>query len=419
VDKLWDELWTGGISNPLTVIEQITFLMFIRLLDAREMTAQKQWQRTHPGKPFKGFYAAGEQKLRWSSFKNLGGEEMLRVVRDEVFPQLRKLGQGDTFGDFMKDATLVSIIEHLYEKYTSPAGLHKIEEDKQILLTYTGDQLSKEERKHIAANMLHGFDFDVTMLRIASMNLMLHGVDRPSIHYQDTLSNSFPDKDPKHAADAFDLVLANPPFKGSLDYSDVHPSLLKVVKTKKTELLFIALLLRMLKLGGRCTVIVPDGVVFGSSNAHVDLRKTLVEDNQLDAVIKLPAGVFKPYAGVSTAILIFTKGGKTTDVWYYDVQADGFSLDDKRDPVAENDLADVRERWGRRNPKKDTDRKGKAFFVAKKDIVEKGYDLSVNRYRETEYEEAQFDAPHIIMKRLRSLDEEVSRDMDELEALLK
>jgi type I restriction enzyme M protein len=313
---------------------------------------------------------------------------------------------------------LVSIIEHLYEKYTSPAGLHKIEEDKQILLTYTGDQLSKEERKHIAANMLHGFDFDVTMLRIASMNLMLHGVDRPSIHYQDTLSNSFPDRDPKHASDAFDLVLANPPFKGSLDYSDVHPSLLKVVKTKKTELLFIALLLRMLKLGGRCAVIVPDGVLFGSSNAHVDLRKTLVEENQLDAVIKLPAGVFKPYAGVSTAIMIFTKGGKTTDVWYYDVQADGFSLDDKRDPVAENDLPDVRERWVKRNPTKDSDRKGKAFFVPKKDIVEKGYDLSLSRYKEVVHEEVKYDPPKTILKRLKMLEAEIASDLQELEAML-
>jgi type I restriction enzyme M protein len=503
VDKLWDEFWTGGIANPLTVIEQITFLMFIRLLDIRETTAEKQWQRTHPGKPFKGLYTRDEQKLRWQNFSKCGGEEMLKVVRDLVFPHLRKLGQGGTYGDFMKDATLmiqkasllvsavamidqlpltggdtkgdlyeyllsklttagingqfrtprhiirlmvdlvlaeakdreeltwtigdpaagtggflVSVIEHLYEKYTSAAGVHRIEEDGQILLTYTGDQFTREERKHIAKDMLHGFDFDVTMLRIASMNLMFHGVDQPSIHYQDALSNSFPENFPKLASDAFDLVLANPPFKGSLDYGDVHPSLLKVVKTKKTELLFIALLLRMLKLGGRCAVVVPDGVLFGSSNAHVDLRKALIEENQLDAIIKLPAGVFKPYAGVSTAILMFTKGGKTMDVWFYDVQADGLSLDDKRDPVAENDLPDVRVRWAKRNPKKDTDRKEKAFFVPKAEIVEQNYDLSLNRYKEIVHEEVKYDPPKVILKRLKKLEAEIAVDIQELEAML-
>ena len=499
VDKLWDEFWTGGISNPLTVIEQITFLMFVRLLDIRETTAERQWQRTNPGIPFKGLYGPSEQKLRWQNFSKCGGEEMLKVVRDDVFPHLRKLG----LGDFMKDAALmiqkasllvsavtmidqlpltggdtkgdlyeyllgklttagingqfrtprhiirlmvdlvlaeakdreeltwtvgdpaagtggflVSVIEHLYEKYTSERGLHKIEEENQILLTYTGDELSREERKHVATSMLHGFDFDVTMLRIASMNLMFHGIDQPSIHYQDTLSNGFPERFPKLASEAFDLVLANPPFKGSLDFNDVHPSLLKVVKTKKTELLFVSLLLRMLKLGGRCAVIVPDGVLFGSSNAHVDLRKTLVEENQLDAVIKLPAGVFKPYAGVATAILIFTKGGKTTDVWFYDVQADGLSLDDKRDPVPENDLPDVRVRWAKRNRKQDTDGKDKAFFVPKVEIAENKYDLSINRYKETVHEEVKYDPPRAIMKQLKKLEAEIAVDLEELEAML-
>jgi type I restriction enzyme M protein len=503
VDKLWDEFWTGGISNPLTVIEQITFLMFTRLLDIRETTAEKQWTRTNPGKPYKGLYGPGEQKLRWQNFSKCGGEEMLKVVRDEVFPHLRKLGQAGSLGDFMKDASLmiqkasllvsavtmidqlpltggdtkgdlyeyllsklttagingqfrtprhiirlmvdlvfdeakdreeltwtvgdpaagtggflVSVVEHLMQRYTSDKG--RIEEgvngEKQI--TYTGDLLSREERKNLSNKMLHGFDFDVTMLRIASMNLMFHGVDTPSIHYQDTLSNSFPERFPKLASEAFDLILANPPFKGSLDYGDVHPSILKVVKTKKTELLFIAQMLQMLKLGGRCAVIVPDGVLFGSSNAHVDLRKTLVEENQLDAVIKLPAGVFKPYAGVSTAILIFTKGGKTNDVWFYDVQADGFSLDDKRDPVAENDLPDVRVRWSKRNSKKDTDRKGKAFFVPKADIIEQDYDLSLNRYKEIVHEEVKYDSPKTILKRLKKLEAEIDTDLQELEAML-
>lgn len=503
INKLWDEFWTGGISNPLTVIEQITFLMFTRLLDIRETTAEKQWTRTNPGKPFKGLYASSEQKLRWQNFSKCGGEEMLKVVRDEVFPHLRKLGQGGTLGDFMKDATLmiqkpsllvsavtmidqlpltsgdtkgdlyeyllsklmtagingqfrtprhiirlmvdlmmadakdreeltwtigdpasgtggflVSVIEHLMQRYTSAKGKIEEEVDGEKQVTYTGDLLGRDERKWITSKMLHGFDFDVTMLRIASMNLMFHGVESPSIHYQDTLSNSFPEKYPKLANEAFDLLLANPPFKGSLDYSDVHPSILKVVKTKKTELLFIAQMLKMLKLGGRCAVIVPDGVLFGSSNAHVDLRKTLVEENQLDAVIKLPAGVFKPYAGVSTAILIFSKGGKTNDVWFYDVQADGFSLDDRRDPIPDNDLPDVLVRWGTRSRSKDTDRKEKAFFVPKTDIVEQDYDLSLNRYKEVVHEEAKYDPPKAILKRLKKLEVDIASDLQELEAML-
>lgn len=214
------------------------------------------------------------------------------------------------------------------------------------------------------------------------------------------------------------VLSSNPPFKGSLDHGDVHPSLLKVSKTKKTELLFITLLLRMLKLGGRCAVIVPDGVLFGSSNAHVDLRKTLVEGNQLDAVVKLPSGAFKPYAGVSTAILFFTKGGKTTDVWFYDVQADGFSLDDKRDPVPENDLPDVLERWKKRKPKSVTDRTAKAFFVPKAEIVEQRYDLSLNRYKEIVHEEVSYDPPKTILKRLKKLEAEISAGLEELEAML-
>jgi type I restriction enzyme M protein len=213
--------------------------------------------------------------------------------------------------------------------------------------------------------------------------------------------------------------MANPPFKGSLDESDVHSSLTGKVKTRKTELLFLILMLRMLKLGGRCAVIVPDGVLFGSSNAHVALRTLLVEDHQLEAVIKLPAGVFRPYAGVSTAILIFTKGGKTTDVWFYDVQADGFSLDDRRDSVAENDLPDIRVRWAKRNPKKDTDRKEKAFFVPKAEIIEQNYDLSISRYKEIVHEEVNYDPPKTILKQLKKLETEIASDLEDLEAMLR
>ncbi|MFO7606711.1 MAG: N-6 DNA methylase, partial [Desulfurivibrionaceae bacterium] len=247
---------------------------------------------------------------------------------------------------------LVSAMEYLLETYTSPQAVIENEDGSK---TYTGDQLMPN-MDHIQNKMFNGFDFDVTMLRIASMNLLLHGIDAPNIRYQDTLSNGFPDQFPEFADDFFDVILANPPFKGSLDYEDVHASLLSKVKTKKTELLFVALILRMLKMGGRSATIVPDGVLFGSSKAHVALRKMLVDDNQLEGVISLPSGVFKPYAGVSTGILVFTKGGKTTDVFYFDVQADGFSLDDKRTKIDENDLPDLISRWKKRDPEKDTDR---------------------------------------------------------------
>lgn len=502
VNKLWEEFWTGGVTNPLTVIEQISFLAFCRLLDIRENVEQKKWDRLNKGKPFPGlFFKRDEQKLRWSWFSKLGGEEMLPLVRDQVFLHLRKLGgDGSTFGRFMADAQLmvqkpsllvsavnliselpltggdrkgdlyeyllsklttagingqfrtprhiirlmveltdpqptwtiadpacgtggflVGVIEYLREKFTSPEGRITEKENGEEIVTYTGDLL-EPYRKHLQGGMFNGFDFDTTMLRISAMNLMLHGIDTPNVAYADTLSNSFPDKFPKLASNAFDLVLANPPFKGSLDASDVHSSLTQKVKTRKTELLFLTLMLRMLKLGGRCAVIVPDGVLFGSSKAHVDLRKILVDEHQLDAVIKLPAGVFKPYAGVSTAILLFTKGGRTTDVFFYDVQADGFSLDDKRDPVNENDLPEVTKLWTTWNSGKGKsqfiDRKTKAFFVARSEIVENNYDLSLNRYKKTVHAEIEYDPPNTILKRLKKIEADIAKDLQELEALL-
>jgi type I restriction enzyme M protein len=495
IDKLWTEFWTGGIANPLTVIEQISFLMFSRLLDIAETRAEKRASRL--GKPFKGQFSAKDQKLRWSHFKNLPAEQMLKTIRDEVFPHFRNLGDSDsTFAEYMTDAQLmvqkpsllvsavnmidalpltegdtkgdlyeyllgklttagingqfrtprhiirlmvdliepkpteiigdpacgtagflVAVMQHLLEKHTSPQGVITHEDGQK---TYTGDLL-EPYRKHIQTQLFHGYDFDATMLRIAAMNLMLHGVESPDIHYQDTLSNSFPEKYPKRATDGFDVILANPPFKGSLDEADVHSSITGKVKTKKTELLFVALILRMLKLGGRAAIIVPDGVLFGSSNAHKSLRQLLVDENQLEAVIALPAGVFKPYAGVSTAIVIFTKGGKTDRVWFYKMESDGFSLDDKREQIGDGtgDLPDIREKWFAREKTKKSDRKAKNFFVPVKEIRDNKYDLSISRYRETEYEEARFDPPQEIIKRLRTLDKEVNSDMDGLEALLK
>ena len=250
------------------------------------------------------------------------------------------------------------------------------------------------------------------------MNLMLHGVENPDIHYQDSLSTSFEDHFPNYAENCFDVILANPPFKGSLDEEDVDRTLTGKVKTKKTELLFITLMLRMLKLGGRCASVVPDGVLFGSSKAHYNLRKMLVEENQLEAVVSLPSGVFKPYAGVSTAIVVFTKGGRTDHVWFYDVQADGYSLDDKRLPVEENDLPDVIARWQKRDPAKDTDRKEKAFFVPVADIRDNRYDLSINRYKEVVYEEEEYDPPKVILSKVMEIETDITKGLSELREML-
>src|SRR6266702_343214 len=502
IDKLWTEFWTGGITNPLTVIEQISFLMFARLLDVMETTGERKAERTR--KPFQGRFTGKDDRRRWKNFRQLpatvppddakrGLKGMLEVVRDEVFPHFRKLNGGTTFGEYMQDAQLmiqkpsllvsavnmvdklpltegdakgdlyeyllsklttagingqfrtprhiirfmvellepkptdtigdpacgtagflVGTMQYLLEKYTSAKGKLKGENGETI---YTGDLL-EPYRAHIQSGMFHGFDFDATMLRIASMNLMLHGVDNPDIHYQDTLSNSFPEKFPNQATGGFDGVFANPPFKGSLDEGDVHPTLTQAVKTKKTELLFVALILRMLRKGGRSAAIVPDGVLFGSSRAHTALRELLVRGNQLEAVISLPSGVFKPYAGVSTAILVFTKCGKTDHVFFYDVEADGYSLDDKRDRLDHNDLPDALIRWRRRNPKKDSDRTAKHFMVPVKEIVEKDFDLSINRYKETEYDAIEYDPPKKIIVRLRALEADIAKELSELEGML-
>ena len=494
IDRLWTEFWTGGITNPLTVIEQISFLMFARLPDIDETRIEKLAGRTGKS-PHKNF-SPEQQNLRWKNWSEYGGEEMLRHVRDQVFPHLRDLGgKNTTFGEYMKDATclvpkasllvsavtqinllplgnsdikgdlyeymlsklstagingqfrtprhiiklmvemldpkpievvgdpacgtagfLVGTMEYLRQQYSSPELVETFEDGSK---SYPGDRL-EPYREHIQNGLFHGFDFDVTMLRIAAMNLMLHGVENPDIHYQDTLSKKFPEKFGRQAEGGFDVIAANPPFKGSLDEEDVHPSLLKKVKTKKTELLFVILILRMLKNGGRSATIVPDGVLFGSSKAHVALRQHLIDENQLEAVISLPSGVFKPYAGVSTAILIFTKGGRTDDVMFYDVQADGFSLDDKRQPIDDNDLPDVLVQFQqRRTASADfSNRAAKAFAVPVADIRGNKYELSINRYKKVVQEEAKFDPPAEILERMKNLEAEIQVDMSELEEML-
>jgi type I restriction enzyme M protein len=497
VDALWLEFWQGGITNPLTVIEQITFLMYARLLDINETRDENREKRTRRSFPRR--FKDDEQVLRWSHFRHLGAEKMLPVVRDQVFPHFKTTAaSGTAFAEFMKDAQLmiqkpsllvkavnmihelpltegdtkgdlyeyllsklttagingqfrtprhiirlmvdmlepkptdlvadpacgtggflVSVMQYLLEAYTSPQGIIEETDPETGALErlYTGDLL-EEHREHIRSRMFHGFDFDATMLRIAAMNLMLHGVDDPDIHYQDTLSTGFSDRFPKAATEGFDLILANPPFKGSLDFEDVHPSLLRQVKTKKTELLFIALILRMLKTGGRSATIVPDGVLFGSSGAHQALRELLIESNQLEAVISLPSGVFKPYAGVSTGILVFTKGGRTDNVFFYDVEADGRSLDDKREPVAENDLPDCLKRWQSRDIRRDTDRASKGFFVPVQEIREANFDLSFSRYKEHVYRGDTYDPPIVILDRMKALNEDISDNLAELREML-
>lgn len=499
IDALWTEFWQGGITNPLTVIEQITFLMFARLLDVNETRDENRMRRTN--KSFKRRFDDKEQKLRWSQFRHLGAEEMLPLVRDEVFPHFRKSStSGTAFAEFMKDAQLmiqkenllvkavnmidklpltegdtkgdlyeyllsklttagingqfrtprhiiklmiellapkpdeivgdpssgtggflVETMQYLLKEYTSEAGIDEVTDPEtgKTEKIYSGDLL-EDHREHIQSKMFHGFDFDATMLRIAAMNLMLHGVDDPDIHYQDTLSTGFSDRYPQAAIEGFDVILANPPFKGSLDFEDVHPALLRKVKTKKTELLFLVLILRMLKVGGRSATIVPDGVLFDSSNAHIALRRQLLDENQLEAVISLPSGVFKPYAGVSTGILVFTKGGRTDNVFFYDIEHDGYTLDDKRDPTPDkDDLPACFEAWKKRDPQQDNNRTQKAFFVAAEEIRKSNYDLSLRRYKERIYEEEVYEPPVEILAQMKELNEEIAEDLSELEGMLR
>lgn len=531
IDNLWEDFWVGGITNPLTVIEQITYLMYSRMLDSLELRDEKRKQLTKIN--FKPRFAPEQQEFRFSQYSNLGSDEMMEVVRDGVFQHFRTLGNSDSLlGNFMKDARLeivkpslltkaVEMIknlpldrgdtkgdlyeyllsklttagingqfrtprhiiravvemmepnparnetvcdpacgtggflatsyEYLLEKYSSLESVHgelgvnergELEEQK----IYTGDLLTAY-RAHVDQNMFHGYDFDTTMLRIAAMNLIMHGVEQPDIHYQDTMSQSFNDNFPQQSKNAFNLILANPPFTGSLDEEDIDPSLLSIVKTKKTELLFIARIIQMLKVGGRSAIIVPQGVLFGASKAHQSLREILVEGNQLEAVINLPSGVFRPYAGVATAVIIFTKGGKTDHVWFYDLKNDGYSLDDKRNPIKNNDLPHLVASWkhyrtlkgspvdnfmGEKlsssltkeafdeiNGKKNYhDRTTKAFIVAKEDIASNKYDLSINRYKEIIYDIEELEDPKILLRRLKDLENEIISDLSDLENML-
>jgi len=477
IDKLWEEFWTGGITNPLTVIEQISYLIFLRMIDKRESDAERKKARTKATVTL--LYGKAEQHLRWSQLRTeTDPSTLLKRIRDEVFPHLRTLGrEGSALRDHNKDAQLFiqkpslldaamrmvdalplddgdvkgDLYEYLLSKLTT-AGINGQFRTPRHIIKFMVEMMAPQPtevvgdpacgtagflvavkeyldkhghsdvdryRQHIQEKMFHGFDFDRTMLHIASMNLALHGVEEPNIRSQDSLSSNFVDRYPGLAKNAFDVILANPPFKGSLDDKDVAADLLRVVKTKKTELLFLALILRMLKpTGGRSATIVPDGVLFGSSNAHKEVRRALVEENTLQGVISLPSGVFKPYAGVSTAILVFARGGATEEVFFYDLQADGYSLDDKRQEVKENDLPDALERWKKRNGKKDKDRTAKHFVVPVGEIREKDFDLSINRYKEAVHEVTEHEPPKKIIGRLRELEKQIANDLQALERML-
>lgn len=475
IDRIWETFWTGGITNPLDVIEQFTYLLFIKQLDDVETT--KENEANFLGVPFESMFPGDCQQYRWSKFKNLGSaEEMYDIVLNGVFPFIKNLHQdGDSaYSRYMGDAIfkiptasmLTKIVDgidglelgdadskgDLYEyllskvatagtngQFRTPRHIIKMMvdlvqpqpedtiidpamgsagfliESQAYLREYHEKMfLNAKLREHFNNNMFYGNDMDRTMLRIGAMNMLLHGVDNPNISYRDSLSEQNTD------VEKYSLVLANPPFKGSLDYDAVSADLLKVTKTKKTELLFLALFLRILKKGGRAAVIVPDGVLFGSSKAHKQIRKEIVDNNKLEAVISMPSGVFKPYAGVSTAILVFTKtgAGGTDQVWFYDMKADGYSLDDKRQEVPENDIPDIITRFANLEGEKERQRTEQSFFVPVEEIVENAYDLSINKYKEIVYEKVEYDPTDVIMARIENLEKEIHVEMQELKKLL-
>ncbi|AUR03435.1 putative type I restriction-modification system, M subunit [Phaeobacter inhibens] len=512
IDQIWNAFWSGGVSNPLSVIEQLTFLLFIKRLDElhtreeskAETLGVEMERRVFPEGTFKykltddpdldDYEDRPNNDLRWSRFKNFESREMFRIVDKHVFPFMGSLGQkGSSFAAHMEGARLGipspnlldkvvrmldeidmddrdtkgDVYEYMLGKIASAGQNGQFRTPRHIIqlmvhlmapkpedvicdpaagtcgfLVAAGEYLrethpqmlrNKDQRAHFHNGMFHGFDFDTTMLRIGAMNMTLHGVDNPNVSYRDSLA-----EEQGSDKEAYSLILANPPFAGSLDYDTTAKDLLKVVKTKKTELLFVALFLRLLRTGGRAAVVVPDGVLFGSSKAHKDIRKMLVEDHKLEAIIKLPSGVFRPYAGVSCAIVIFTKTtvGGTEDVWFYDMAADGYSLDDKRTPLLDDDklgvqaqlaedehtknnLPDILARWENLDGEAERPRTAQSFMVPKEDIIATGsWDLSLNRYKEIEHEEVEHDAPKDIIEELRAIEKEISDGLDKLEGML-
>jgi type I restriction enzyme M protein len=496
VDRVWDAFWSGGIANPLEVIEQITYLLFLRRLDELQTLAENKAKRSKAPVERVIFSHGPEDRRRWQNFKQSDPATMFSTVSEHVFPWLRTLGgEGSTYSTHMKDARFTiptpallarvvdmvdgipmdnrdtngDLYEYMLSKIASAGQNGQFRTPRHIIqlmvemtaptptddicdpacgtagfLVAAGEYLRREHPnllmdaeagRHFNHSMFHGFDFDGTMLRIGSMNMLMHGVEAPDIRYRDSLSSGA-----EGDAELYSLILANPPFAGSLDYESTAKDLQRVVKTKKTELLFVALFLRLLRTGGRAAVIVPDGVLFGSSKAHKELRRTLVEDHKLDGIVKLPSGVFRPYAGVSTAILLFTKTGVggTDNVWFYEITADGWSLDDKRTPLlddaklgarpespltdddhAKNNLPDALARWRLRDgAERQRARTDESFCVPKADIAAQGYDLSLNRYKEVVHDEVAHRPPLVIIADLERLESEIQQGLSDLKAML-
>ena len=501
VDKIWTDIWAGGITNPLTVIEQLTYLMFIRSLDEKEL-ATEDFENMAGEKMEHIFPAsAAGQSMRWSRFKDKDSREIFLTMQQRVFPAIKKMkygrlpdfdangelveieddptrpDEGNTaFARYMDDAmfliptpqVLQKIITGLEDLYTHDIADLDMQGDlyeymlgklatagqngqfrtpkhirdmmvelvqptpddlicdpacgtagflvssAQYLRTRYEDSMTPEQWQHFAGPMFTGFDTDRTMLRISAMNLMLHSITNPDIDYKDSVSKQ------NSICSKYTVCLANPPFKGTVDAESINDDLKAVTNTKKTELLFLALFLRMLKTGGRCACIVPDGVLFGSSKAHQSIRKELIENHQLRAVISMPSGVFKPYAGVSTAVLVFTKtgAGGTDRVWFYDMKADGLSLDDKRTEVKENDIPDIIARFQNLDAETDRKRTEQSFFVPKEEIAANGYDLSINKYKETEYVPVEYPSTTEILADLHELEMEITKGLAELEEMV-
>lgn len=475
VDKIWTDIWAGGITNPLTVIEQLTYLMFIRSLDEKEL--ENEEEEIFSGEPTPRIFPPTGQDMRWSKFKNKDPREIYDIISQKVFPFVKTINDKDTaFSRYMEDAMfliptpqllqkVITGLDELYEQdvqgkdiqgdlyeymlgkiqtsgkngqFRTPIHIIKMMVDliaptpddyicdpacgtagflitsSEYIRKHFNDKMTSEQWEHFINGAFTGFDMDRTMLRISAMNLMLHGITNPEIDYKDSVSKQ------NDIADKFDVILANPPFKGTIDAESISDSLKTVTNTKKTELLFLALFMRMLKKGGRCACIVPDGVLFGSSKAHKAIRQELVENQQLQAIISMPSGVFKPYAGVSTAVIIFTKtnAGGTDKVWFYDMQADGYSLDDKRNAINENDIPDILQRYHNLDQENERKRTEQSFFVPKQEIADNDYDLSINKYKEIEYIPEEYPPTSKILADLKQMESEIAKGLAELEKML-
>lgn len=479
IEQIWLDVIAGGVSQPTEVIEQLTYLMFAKQLDEREadietaelLSGQKQEHIFGESKE--------EQALRWRNFKGMEARELYRHFIEHVFIFLINLNtdENSAFSKYLKHATfkineplalqkVVIGLEDLFEndikdldmqgdlyeymlgKLNSAGRLGAFRTPKHIrdmmveLMEPTpdtnvcdpacgtagflissaeyirrryGNKMSDVQWKNYATKTFTGFDTDETMCRLSCMNLMLHSVTNPQLNKQDSVSKDYQDKD------KYDLILANPPFKGTINKENINEDLSAITSTTKTELLFVALFVRLLRVGGRCACIVPDGVLFGSSKAHKNLRKELVENQYLEGVISMPSGVFKPYAGVSTAVLIFTKtnSGGTDKVWFYDMKTDGHTLDDKRQPIEENDIPDIIERFHNRDGEESRERIEQSFLVDKQEIVDNGYDLSINKYKKIEYVPVEYPPTEEILDEIEELNAQIVKETAELRTLLE